>query len=145
MDAAVIDKINILQATLRAMELACSNLGTPPPDAVLIDGNQIPPGIHAAHVESLVKGDAKCTAIAAASIIAKVTRDRMMLDADKQWPGYGFSSHKGYGTKKHMEAVRRLGPCPIHRLTFRPLPEITAALVGKNYDRHENAERQKCQ
>lgn len=126
-DAARIDDINILQGTFRAMEESVAALPGPAPDAVLIDGNQRAPGIAARHVQTIVKGDAKCFSIAAASILAKVTRDRLMVEAHAKWPEYGFAAHKGYGTKAHMAAVRKLGPCPIHRLTFRPLPEIVAA------------------
>lgn len=127
-DAQSIDEINILQATYRAMEAAVQSLPGTAPSAVLIDGNRRPPNIHADHVETIVKGDSKCFSIAAASIIAKVTRDRMMLEADEKWPVYGFAAHKGYGTKAHMAAVHKHGPCDIHRLTFRPLPQIVAAL-----------------
>lgn len=106
------------------------------PTAVLIDGNRTPPNIEAAHVDSIIKGDGKVFSIAAASIIAKVTRDRMMHEAHERWPEYGFAQHKGYGTKAHMAAVRKLGPCPIHRLTFRPLPEIVTeqARAASNAD-----------
>ena len=72
----------------------------------------------------IIKGDAKSLSIAAASIIAKETRDRMMLEYDEKWPGYGFKSHKGYGTKKHLLALKNLGPCPIHRRTFAPVREL---------------------
>jgi ribonuclease HII len=130
-DAAGIDDINILEATLRAMEAAVQQLPGKPPAAVLIDGNQIPPGVKADHVQSIVKGDAVCHSIAAASILAKVTRDRMMLQAHAKWPAYGFANHKGYGTKAHMAAVQTHGPCPIHRLTFRPLPEIVERLKAQ--------------
>lgn len=106
----------------------------PPPTAVLIDGNRTPPHIHADHVETIVKGDSKCFSIAAASIIAKVTRDRMMHEAHVRWPEYGFAAHKGYGTKAHMAAVHKHGPCDIHRLTFRPLPDIVAALKARSQE-----------
>ena len=132
--------MNILQATYRAMELAVRNLQTPEPTAVLVDGNRTPPGIQAAHVQTIVRGDAVCFSIAAASIIAKVTRDRLMLDAHAQWPGYGFAAHKGYGTKAHMAAVRKLGPCPIHRLTFKPLPEVVAARKGSDASPADDAQ-----
>ena len=124
-EAQDIDKINILKATYRAMEAAVQGLpAASRPTAVLIDGNRTPPNIEAGHVDAIVKGDGKVFSIAAASIIAKVTRDRLMHEAHEKWPEFGFAQHKGYGTKAHMAAVRRLGPCPIHRLTFRPLPEI---------------------
>eukprot|EP00892_Ulva_mutabilis_P004512 jgi/Ulvmu1/2432/UM134_0013.1 len=129
-DARSIDEVNILQATYRAMEAAVQNLPGTAPSAVLVDGNRKPPNIHADHVETIVKGDSKCFSIAAASIIAKVTRDRMMLQAHEKWPVYGFAAHKGYGTKAHMAAVHKHGPCDIHRLTFRPLPQIVEALAA---------------
>ena len=111
-----IDKINILQATYRAMEAAVAGLPeASKPSAVLVDGNRTPPNIKAKHVETIVKGDGKVFSIAAASIIAKVTRDRIMHESHEKWPEYGFAQHKGYGTKAHMAAVRELGPCPIHR------------------------------
>jgi ribonuclease HII len=112
-----------MEAAVQSLSLTMS-----PPHAVLLDGNQVPPNIKANHVECIIKGDSKCFSIAAASIIAKVTRDRLMHDADGRWPVYGFKTHKGYGTKGHMAAVRLYGPCPIHRLTFRPLPEIVEKL-----------------
>jgi ribonuclease HII len=134
-DAKRIDEVNILQATLRAMEQAVANLsskaGGAAPDAVLVDGRQIPPGISDSckHTEAIIKGDSSCFSIAAASIIAKVTRDRLMFEADNRWPLYGFRQHKGYGTKAHMAAIRQHGPCPIHRMTFQPLPAYAAKLA----------------
>jgi ribonuclease HII len=111
-----IDRINILQASLLAMRRAVEALPSPP-DFLYVDGNRrIPCGISQ---ETLVGGDGRCISIAAASILAKVTRDRMMEEFDLVYPGYGFSVHKGYPTRDHMEAIRRLGPCPIHRRTFR--------------------------
>ncbi len=110
-----IDSINILQATFQAMRVALDSLGVEP-EHVLVDGNRFcGTGIP---YTAIVDGDAKCHAIAAASIIAKVTRDRMMCEYDRVFPGYGFAGHKGYGTAVHREALARLGPCPIHRLTF---------------------------
>ncbi len=110
-----IDEINILKATYEAMRMAIEKLSVRP-DVLLVDAVTIPetdiPQV------PIVKGDAKSVSIAAASILAKVTRDRMMLDYDRQYPGYDFASNKGYGTKAHIEALRRLGPCPIHRKTF---------------------------
>lgn len=98
------------------MEVAVAGLpASSKPTAVLIDGNRMPPNIDAAHVEPIIKGDGKVFSIAAASIIAKVTRDRMMHEAHEKWPEFGFAQHKGYGTKAHMATVRKLGPCPIHR------------------------------
>ncbi len=113
--AEEIDEINILQATYEAMRRAVAGLKLAP-DYVLIDGNPVQnmPFSHA----SIVKGDSLSLSIAAASIIAKVSRDRYMLEMDKLYPGYGFAVHKGYGTKAHKDAVWKLGPCPIHRESF---------------------------
>jgi len=110
-----IDEINILKAALEAMKKALSDMGTEP-GMVLVDALTIP-GIPYKQA-GIVKGDAKSVSIAAASIIAKVTRDRIMVDIDKIYPGYGFASHKGYGSKEHIEAIKKLGPCPVHRKTF---------------------------
>ena len=114
-EPARIDEINILQATYEAMRLAISQLKTQPSvlvnDAVTIPGIQIPQ-------IPVVKGDAKCISIAAASILAKVTRDRIIEEMDGLYPEYGFAKHKGYGTKEHMDAIRTHGPCPIHRRSF---------------------------
>ncbi len=110
-----IDEINILQATYEAMGEAVRNLKAEP-DILLNDAVTIP-GIEIRQVP-IVKGDAKSVSIAAASIIAKVTRDRMMAEYEYAYPGYGFAKHKGYGTKEHTESIKRLGPCPIHRRTF---------------------------
>ncbi len=110
-----IDEINILQATYDAMRMAIDNLNLRP-DVLLVDAVTIPetdiPQV------PIVKGDAKSVSIAAASILAKVTRDRLMTEYDRLYPGYGFAENKGYGTKAHIEALERLGPCPIHRRTF---------------------------
>ena len=112
---ARIDEINILRAAYEAMREAVANLGVTPElllnDAVTIPDVSIPQ-------VPIIKGDAKSVSIAAASIIAKVTRDRLMVQYDKILPGYGFARHKGYGSKDHIEAIRRLGPTPIHRRTF---------------------------
>lgn len=113
-----IDRINILQATLMAMQRALAGLDLIP-SLILVDGLHVPAGQVPAI--PLVDGDARSYAIACASIIAKVTRDRMMREYDTQYPGYGFAGHKGYGTRSHIEAVRRLGPCPIHRRSFEPI------------------------
>jgi ribonuclease HII len=118
--AELIDRINILQATRHAMLTAVSQL-LPQPDYILIDGistidSPIPQ-------KTIKKGDSLSLSIAAASIIAKVTRDRLMRELDKIHPGYGFSGHKGYGSALHMEAIRRLGPSPVHRLTFGGVKE----------------------
>ena len=110
-----IDEINILQATYEAMRLAVEGLGLKP--AVLVNDAVTIPGISIPQVP-VVKGDAKCISIAAASILAKVTSDRYMEDLDRQYPQYGFAKHKGYGTKQHTEALAAYGPCPAHRRTF---------------------------
>ena len=111
-----IDEINILQATYEAMRQAVSALSVEP-DRFLNDAVVIP-GIDPARQEAIVKGDAKSVSIAAASILAKVTRDRIMVEYDRIYPQYGFAAHKGYGTRAHMEALLQYGPCPIHRRTF---------------------------
>jgi len=111
----IVDERNILQATFKAMHEAIKQL-RPKPQQLLIDGNRfLGVGIP---FQTIVDGDAKCFSIAAASIIAKVTRDRLMLDYDKQFPDYGFAQHKGYGTKQHIEAIRKYGLCEIHRKSF---------------------------
>lgn len=117
-DVATIDAINILQATHRAMKEALAAL-TPGPEHVLVDGLAVP--TLRWPQTPLVKGDARSYSIAAASVLAKVTRDRQMAEYDRQFPGYGFGEHKGYGTAKHLAALARLGPTPIHRRSFAPL------------------------
>ena len=114
-DEKEIDEINILQATYLAMRRAYDNMQKAC-DYVLIDGNRMPP--MPVPGETIVKGDANSPSIAAASILAKVSRDRVMLEYAKQYPGYHFEKHKGYGTKVHVEALHEFGPCPIHRKTF---------------------------
>ena len=114
----VIDEINILQATHRAMNQALADLGDDVEHA-LVDGR--PVRSLRWPQTALVKGDSLSYSIAAASVLAKVTRDRVMREADVRWPGYGFATHKGYPTPEHLEAVARLGPSPIHRLSFAPL------------------------
>ena len=110
-----IDEINILQATYEAMRLAVGQLRIQP--SVLVNDAVTIPGVEIPQIP-VVKGDAKCISIAAASIIAKVTRDRIMEEMDARYPEYGFAKHKGYGTKEHMDAIRAYGPCPIHRRSF---------------------------
>lgn len=112
---ARIDEINILQATYEAMREAVYNLGVTP--ELLLNDAVTLPDVSVPQVP-IIKGDAKSVSIAAASIIAKVTRDRLMVQYDEILPGYGFARHKGYGSKDHIEAIRRLGPTPIHRQTF---------------------------
>lgn len=114
-DHTVIDQINILQATYQAMQQAISGLSIAA-DYALIDGNRAPKLDIAC--ECVVGGDAKSASIAAASILAKVTRDRYMMEMDTQYPAYAFGKHKGYGTKAHYEAILKYGSCPIHRKTF---------------------------
>ena len=114
-DEKVIDEINILQATYCAMREAISKLN-PAPNCTLNDAVTIP-GITIRQVP-IIKGDAKSASIAAASILAKVTRDRMMVEYDKIYPEYGFAGHKGYGAASHITALREYGPCPIHRKSF---------------------------
>ncbi len=119
-EASVIDEINILQATHRAMNEALAGL-EPPAEHALVDGRPVPSLI--LPQTAVVKGDAKSFSIAAASILAKVTRDRIMVQYDEKFPGYGFAGHKGYGTKAHLLAIEELGACPIHRMSFAPLKD----------------------
>jgi ribonuclease HII len=120
-EPAMIDDINIFQATMRAMRDAINSLKLHP-DLVLIDGNQKP---RSRFMEiAQVKGDGKSAAIMAASIVAKVTRDKIMLDLHKKYPHYGFNQHKGYGVPEHVEALREHGPCPFHRRTFEPVKSL---------------------
>lgn len=126
-EAAVIDEINILQATHRAMNQALAGL-EPPANHALVDGRPVPS--LTLPQTAIVKGDAKSFSIAAASILAKVTRDRLMVQYDEQFPGYGFAGHKGYGTKAHLLAIEELGACPLHRLSFAPLKNNQPDLFG---------------
>lgn len=120
--AADIDRDNILNASLNAMRAALLNLH-PAPDHALIDGNRCPSDLPCP-ATAVIRGDASEVVIGAASILAKVARDRWMLELDARYPGYGFAQHKGYPTKAHLEALRRLGPCPEHRRSFRPVRDI---------------------
>jgi ribonuclease HII len=115
-----IDRLNILQATLLAMRRAVEGLRLKP-HKVLVDGNRLP--VIDIVAEAIVKGDALVPAISAASILAKVTRDRWCAELDAQYPQYGFAGHKGYGTAEHMAALRAHGPCPEHRRSFAPVRE----------------------
>ena len=117
-----IDRANILRATMAGMAEALRRLD-PGPTSALIDGNSMPPSCPCL-AECLVKGDSKNAAIAAASILAKVTRDRLMTEADKKYPGYGFADHFGYGSPPHLSALRELGPCPLHRRSFEPVKSM---------------------
>ncbi len=115
-----IDRTNILRATMLAMARSVRGLA-PAPDLVLVDGNRAPD--LGRPVETLVGGDGKSACIAAASVLAKVLRDRIMVAWDRHFPQYGFDRHKGYGAAAHREAIDRHGPCPQHRLSFRPLAD----------------------
>ncbi len=123
-EPSVIDKINILQATIQAMIEAVDSLSQAP-SYLLVDGLALPhPKIPS---QKIIKGDSLSASIAAASIIAKVTRDRLMHEYHAQYPQYGFDRHKGYGTKAHLEAIATHGPCPIHRMTFEPIKSAVLA------------------
>ena len=120
---ATIDTINILQATLRAMELSVAALrgGVGAEAAILVDGNRLPSQFDPARSSALVKGDSKSFVIAAASVLAKVTRDRIMDQLHLEFPVYNFAQHRGYGVPEHVAALRKHGPCPHHRRTFAPV------------------------
>jgi len=117
-DVETIDRINILQATLLAMRNAIASLPIEP-DYLLVDGNQLP--TLKIPSKAIVAGDCLSVSIAAASILAKVTRDRIMEQLDLEWPQYGFKQHKGYATEQHLLAIEQHGPCPIHRKSFDPI------------------------
>lgn len=121
-DAPEVDRLNILQATLRAMREAVLALA-PAPELVLVDGNRLPELPVKARAE--VRGDGRFACIAAASVIAKVARDRYMCEADRRYPGYGFARHKGYGTRAHLQALAQLGVTPEHRRSFSPVSALT--------------------
>lgn len=116
-----IDRLNILNARMLAMSRAIDGLKLPCQHA-LVDGNKAPQT--PLEVTTIIKGDSLVTAISAASVLAKVQRDREMLELDKQYPGYGFAKHKGYGTVAHMEALQALGPCEIHRRSYAPVKAL---------------------
>lgn len=126
-DVEMIDQINILRAAHRAMGLALEQL-QPPAQHVLVDGRPV----KSLQMPStpLVKGDARCYSIAAASVLAKVTRDRLMVEYDRQYPNYGFASHKGYSTPQHLASIAEHGPCPIHRRSFSPFHPVEQELFG---------------
>jgi ribonuclease HII len=115
-----IDKINILEARMEGFRRAIAGLKRV--DYAIIDGNKIPTGM-TVETDFLVEGDAKVSCISAASILAKVTRDRLMLEQAKQYPEYGFEKHKGYLTKVHLEALKEHGPCQIHRMSYKPVKD----------------------
>ncbi len=120
-----IDRFNILRATHLAMARAVEGLALRA-DFCLVDGLPVK-GLPVPH-RAIVKGDGRSLSIAAASVLAKVTRDRMMMEADASYPQYGFAKHKGYGTKAHMEALRRHGPCPLHRRSFAPVSQMELSI-----------------
>ncbi len=137
--AETIDRVNILQATFLAMKAALSDLKRKLPQGsqklhLLLDGNQLLPS-YSGSQEAVVSGDSVVRSIAAASIIAKVTRDRLFEQYDTDYPEYGFSQHKGYGTKVHMDALRKYGPTPIHRQSFRPVALASPENANKRFDR----------
>ncbi|MFM1767887.1 MAG: hypothetical protein RJA22_416 [Verrucomicrobiota bacterium] len=125
-EAEEVDRFNILVATHRAMAQALARL-QPAPDHILVDGTRVKSLPHPQ--TAIVKGDARSYSIAAASVLAKVTRDRRMLEFDRRWPAYGFAEHKGYGTPQHLAALAAHGPCPIHRRTFAPLKPVELSLL----------------
>ncbi|MAF84368.1 MAG: ribonuclease HII [Gammaproteobacteria bacterium] len=129
-EVAEIDNINILQATMLAMRRAVEQLDQLP-DELCIDGNRAPelPGYHG-QTTTIVGGDRTCLAISAASILAKVVRDDLMLDLDRAFPNYGFAQHKGYPTAQHREALLHYGPCAAHRRSFRPVRQAIEAGGG---------------
>ncbi|MEM9632282.1 MAG: ribonuclease HII, partial [Pseudomonadota bacterium] len=116
---ATIDRLNIRSATLAAMVRAVNGLAVIP-RYVLVDGRDVPRGLKQPG-QALVKGDGRCLCVAAASIVAKVTRDRMMVELEQHLPGYGFAQHKGYGVPQHQDALQKLGPTPHHRMSFKPV------------------------
>lgn len=130
-NVAEIESLNILHATMLAMCRAVLGLQLQPLH-VLVDGNRTP--VWPYRSEAIVKGDARVPAIGAASILAKVTRDRDMCAMEQHYPGYGFARHKGYPTAAHLEALRRLGPCPEHRRGFRPVAELLASVVPQSQE-----------
>lgn len=119
-----IDRLNIFHATMHGMREAVRGLAVPATLA-RIDGNRLPPDLPCP-AEAWVGGDARDAAIGAASILAKVTRDRLLLELDARWPQYGFARHKGYGTAEHLTALRQHGPCPEHRRSFAPVQNLMA-------------------
>jgi len=126
-DVGEIDRINILQATMLAMQRAVQAL-QPAAEHALIDGNRCP--VLACPAQAIVKGDSRVAAISAASIMAKVTRDREMLSLDLQYPGYGLAQHKGYPSKAHIEALENLGVTPIHRCSYAPVRRVLERQAG---------------
>ena len=121
-----IDRMNIRRASLEAMRLAVTRLRLAP-ELVLVDGLDVVPGV-SCEQQAVVDGDALMLSIAAASILAKVVRDRIMERLDRVWPAYGFARHKGYATREHLDAIDRHGPCPCHRYSYAPVAEIRLQL-----------------
>jgi ribonuclease HII len=119
-----VDALNIYQATLKAMRQSIEGLSKKP-SVILIDGVGLP--VEGIVTHKIIKGDTLSFSIAAASVLAKVTRDRLMREYDQTWPLYGFAKHKGYGTKQHREAIEKFGPCPIHRKSFSPVKDMYLA------------------
>jgi ribonuclease HII len=129
-NVAEIEQLNILQATFLAMQRAVAQLTTTP-DCVWVDGH-IAPNFGGILSKTFVKGDETVAVISAASILAKVARDRVMIELDQQYPYYGFAQHKGYGTQQHLLALRERGPCPHHRRAFAPVQQILEAIGSQN-------------
>ncbi|NOT34302.1 MAG: ribonuclease HII [Candidatus Eisenbacteria bacterium] len=121
-----IDRVNIRCASLEAMRRAVARLAVAP-GLVLVDGVDVIPGVRSPQ-RAVVSGDATLLSIAAASVVAKVVRDRIMERLDRVWPEYGFARHKGYGTPQHLAVLERLGPCPLHRFSYRPVSQAALAL-----------------
>ncbi|MEM9667636.1 MAG: ribonuclease HII [Pseudomonadota bacterium] len=119
-----IDQLNIRQANHLAMRRAVAGLNASP-ELILIDGNDAPPNLPCT-ARTIIKGDLTEPCISAASILAKTARDRLMIELDEQYPEYGFAAHKGYGTAAHSEALKRFGPCPVHRMSFAPVRKAAA-------------------
>ena len=122
-----IDRLNILHASLLAMQRAVAALPIQP-ERILVDGNRCPD--FAVEAQAVIGGDGLVSAIGAASILAKVARDRLMVQMEQDFPGYGFAGHKGYPTRIHLEALRRLGPCPAHRRSFGPVRALLESAAG---------------
>jgi len=126
-EARLVDRLNVLRATYQAMREAIAQL-EPCPELVLVDGRGLPEA--PTPQRGIVGGDRVCGSIAAASIVAKVVRDRLMAELEQRYPGYGFARHKGYATPYHLARLRELGPCPEHRLTFAPVREVLQGRLG---------------
>lgn len=134
-DVREVDQLNILQATLLAMRRAIEGLSVTPALA-LVDGNQAPRV--SCTVRTVIGGDALEPSIMAASILAKVARDRHLLDLEQTYPGYGFAQHKGYGTPQHLSALRTLGPCAVHRMSFAPCVQASLHFCESRITNHES-------